>query len=49
MTLEREGEATVFDIKWIRESPDAFDAGLTKRGLAPVEKPKSATSRLRRS
>ncbi|CPR20438.1 seryl-tRNA synthetase, also charges selenocysteinyl-tRNA with serine [Candidatus Filomicrobium marinum] len=23
----------VFDIKWIRENPDAFDAGLKKRGL----------------
>jgi seryl-tRNA synthetase len=25
----------VFDIKWIRENPEAFDAGLKKRGLAP--------------
>jgi seryl-tRNA synthetase len=25
----------VFDIKWIRDNPDAFDAGLRKRGLAP--------------
>jgi seryl-tRNA synthetase len=25
----------VFDIKWIRDNADAFDAGLKKRGLAP--------------
>jgi len=25
----------VFDIKWIRENPEAFDAGLQKRGLSP--------------
>ena len=25
----------MFDIKWIRDNPDAFDAGLRKRGLAP--------------
>jgi seryl-tRNA synthetase len=25
----------VFDIKWIRENPQAFDAGLGKRGLKP--------------
>jgi seryl-tRNA synthetase len=25
----------VFDIKWIRDNPDAFDAGLKKRGVAP--------------
>jgi seryl-tRNA synthetase len=24
----------VFDIKWIRDNPDAFDAGLAKRGIA---------------
>jgi seryl-tRNA synthetase len=24
------------DIKWIREDPDAFDAGLKRRGLAPM-------------
>jgi seryl-tRNA synthetase len=24
------------DIKWIRENPDAFDAGLKRRGLAPI-------------
>jgi seryl-tRNA synthetase len=26
----------MFDIKWIRENPEAFDAGLAKRGLAPL-------------
>jgi seryl-tRNA synthetase len=25
----------VFDIKWIRENPQAFDAGLKRRGIAP--------------
>ena len=25
----------MFDIKWIRDNPDAFDAGLRKRGIAP--------------
>jgi len=25
----------VFDIKWIRDNPEAFDAGLRKRGIAP--------------
>jgi seryl-tRNA synthetase len=26
------------DIKWIRENPEAFDAGLKRRGLAPLAK-----------
>ena len=26
----------MFDLKWIRESPEAFDEGLTRRGLAPA-------------
>jgi seryl-tRNA synthetase len=26
----------MFDIKWIRENPDVFDRGLTRRGLAPL-------------
>lgn len=26
----------MFDIKWIRENPDAFDQGLRKRGLEPL-------------
>ena len=25
----------MFDIKWIRDNPDAFDAGLKRRGIAP--------------
>lgn len=25
----------MFDLKWIRENPDAFDAGMAKRGLPP--------------
>jgi seryl-tRNA synthetase len=29
----------VFDIKWIRDNPDAFDAGLKKRGIRPVGDP----------
>ncbi len=28
----------MFDIKWIRDNPDAFDAGLKKRGLEPLAK-----------
>ncbi|MCB1492867.1 MAG: serine--tRNA ligase, partial [Rhodobiaceae bacterium] len=26
----------MFDIKWIRDNPDDFDAGLKKRGLNPM-------------
>ncbi len=26
----------MFDIKWIRDNPEAFDAGLAKRGLKPL-------------
>ena len=26
----------MFDIKWIRDNPEAFDAGLEKRGMAAV-------------
>jgi seryl-tRNA synthetase len=26
----------MFDIKWIRENPDAFDRGLSRRGLQPL-------------
>ena len=25
----------MFDIKWIRDNPETFDAGLTKRGISP--------------
>jgi seryl-tRNA synthetase len=31
---ESERRAAVFDIRWIRDHPDAFDAGLRKRGIA---------------
>ena len=31
----------MFDIKWIRDNPDAFDAGLKKRGIQPVGDPKA--------
>ena len=30
----------MFDIKWIRDNPEAFDAGLAKRGIAPSNDPK---------
>ena len=26
----------MYDLRWIRENPDAFDAGLAARGLAPL-------------
>ena len=26
----------MYDIKWIRENPDAFDRGLKRRGLEPL-------------
>jgi seryl-tRNA synthetase len=29
-------EKPVFDIRWIAKNPEAFDAGLRKRGLAPL-------------
>ncbi len=29
----------MFDVKWIRENPDAFDDGLAKRGLEPASAP----------
>jgi seryl-tRNA synthetase len=32
----------VFDIKWIRDNPDAFDAGLNKRGIKRTEDPQSS-------
>ncbi|HJU32936.1 MAG TPA: serine--tRNA ligase, partial [Hyphomicrobiaceae bacterium] len=31
----------MFDIKWIRDNSEAFDAGLTKRGLKRVDSPTS--------
>jgi seryl-tRNA synthetase len=37
------------DIKWIREHPDAFDRGLTRRGLAPLSKDLLAIDERRRA
>jgi seryl-tRNA synthetase len=31
-----DGKIAMHDIKWIRENPAAFDAGLKRRGLAPL-------------
>lgn len=39
----------MFDIKWIRENPEAFDAGLAKRGLSPLSKELIALDEARRS
>jgi seryl-tRNA synthetase len=39
----------VFDIKWIRENPEAFDAGLAKRGLAPLSAELIALDEARRA
>ena len=30
-----DGKMAMHDIKWIRDNPDAFDAALKRRGLAP--------------
>ena len=35
----------MFDIKWIRDHPDAFDAGLRKRGIERVENPQAGDVR----
>jgi seryl-tRNA synthetase len=39
----------VFDIKWIRDNPEAFDAGLKKRGLAPLSAELIALDETRRA
>ncbi len=39
----------MFDIKWIRENPEAFDAGLAKRGLSPLSAELIALDEARRS
>jgi seryl-tRNA synthetase len=39
----------VFDIKWIRENPEAFDAGLAKRGLSPLSAELIALDEARRA
>jgi seryl-tRNA synthetase len=39
----------MYDIKWIREHPDAFDKGLKRRGLDPLSKKLLALDEKRRS
>ena len=39
----------MYDIKWIREHPDAFDRGLKRRGLEPVSKKLLALDEKRRA
>jgi len=39
----------MFDVKWIREAPEAFDAGLAKRGLAPLAQTVLALNAARRN
>ena len=38
----------MFDIRWIRDNPAAFDAGLAKRGLAPLSAELIALDEVRR-
>ena len=44
VTTTSERRAAVFDIKWIRDNPEAFDAGLKKRGISPGGDVKFAAS-----
>ncbi|MGE5166976.1 MAG: serine--tRNA ligase [Sphingobacteriales bacterium] len=39
----------MYDIKWIREHPEAFDRGLTRRGLEPLSKKLAALDEKRRA
>ncbi len=39
----------MYDIKWIREHPDVFDRGLTRRGLEPLSKKLLALDETRRA
>ena len=39
----------MFDIKWIRDNAEAFDAGLKKRGLAPLSAELIALDEARRA
>ncbi len=39
----------MFDIKWIRDNPAAFDAGLAKRGLEPLSAELIALDEARRA
>ena len=42
------GIRPVFDIKWIRENPEAFDKGLAARGLEPISEKIVAMDEARR-
>ena len=44
-----DGKMTMHDIKWIRENPQAFDAALRRRGLAPLSGPLLAIDEKRRA
>ena len=39
----------MYDIKWIRENPDAFDRGLKRRGLQPLSQKLIALDEKRRA
>jgi seryl-tRNA synthetase len=39
----------MFDVRWIRDNPDAFDAGLARRGLAPLSSEIAALDAKRRA
>jgi seryl-tRNA synthetase len=47
--LRRYGTSQMHDIKWIRENPDAFDAGLKRRGLEPLSSSLLAIDEKRRA
>ena len=38
----------MFDIKWIRQNPESFDAGLAGRGIAPMAERLIALDKSRR-
>ena len=39
----------MYDLRWIRENPEAFDAGLTARGLLPLSTDVLARDEMARS
>ena len=39
----------MFDVRWIRDNPQAFDAGLARRGLAPLSNKIAALDAKRRA
>ena len=39
----------MYDIKWIRENPEAFDTGLKRRGLEPLSAKLLALDETRRA